>query len=105
MIEVVSPNSATMDRVAKAALYAQADIPFCWRVETVQGIVMHTCRLDQVSGVYVPTGEFPDVLAVGEPWPVEVPRLPKAPQAGTKAHGVTARRGRRWRTAVKGGTR
>ena len=72
-IEVVSSSSVTMDRVAKPEDYAQAGIPCYCRVETIAGFVVHTYQLDQVSAVYVPTGTFSDVLAIGEPWQLEVP--------------------------------
>jgi Uma2 family endonuclease len=72
-IEVVSPGSVTMDRVAKPALYAQAEIPCYWRVETEHGIVVHTHRLKPDAEIYVPTGRFDDVIDVDEPWPIRVP--------------------------------
>jgi hypothetical protein len=34
---------------------------------------VHTYQLDQVSAVYVPTGTFSGVLAIGEPWQLEMP--------------------------------
>jgi Uma2 family endonuclease len=72
-IEIVSPGSVTMDRVAKPALYAQAGIPFYWRVETESGIVVHTHRIKPDVEVYVPTGRFDDVVDIDEPWLIRVP--------------------------------
>jgi len=72
-IEVVSPRSVTLDRVAKPALYAQAGIPFYWRVETKHGIVVHTHRIDPDAEVYVPTGRFDKTIETDEPWPISVP--------------------------------
>ncbi len=72
-VEVVSPGSVTMDRIAKVALYAQAGIPFYWRVETDHAIAVHTHRLDAASGVYVQTGEFAETVQVSEPWPIALP--------------------------------
>ena len=72
-VEIVSPGSVTMDRVAKPALYAQAGIPYYWRVETEGGIVVHTHRLDLSAEVYAPTGSFDKTLEVSEPWPLRVP--------------------------------
>jgi Uma2 family endonuclease len=72
-VEIVSPGSLTMDRVAKPALYAQAGIPYYWRVESDGGIVVHTHRLDPSAEVYVPTGSFDKTLEVAEPWPLRVP--------------------------------
>jgi Uma2 family endonuclease len=72
-VEVVSPGSVTLDRVAKPALYAQAGIPFYWRIETDQGIVVHTHRLDPDAEVYVATGRFDKSIVTDEPWPISVP--------------------------------
>jgi Uma2 family endonuclease len=72
-VEIVSPGSVTMDRVAKPALYAQAGIPYYWRVESDGGIVVHTHRLDPSAEVYVPIGSFDKTLEVAEPWPLRVP--------------------------------
>jgi Uma2 family endonuclease len=72
-VEVVSPGSITMDRVAKPALYAQAGIPFYWRVETEHGIVVHTHELDRDGDVYFATGSFDKVIEIDRPWPVQVP--------------------------------
>jgi Uma2 family endonuclease len=73
VVEIVSPGSVTMDRVAKPALYAQAGIPYYWRVETERGIVVHTHLLKPDPHVYVPTGRFDEVLDVDEPWRIRVP--------------------------------
>lgn len=72
-IEIVSPGSLTMDRVAKPALYAQAGIPFYWRVETEHGIVVHTHELDRDGEVYAPTGVFDKMIEIDRPWPIRVP--------------------------------
>jgi len=70
---IVSPGSVTMDRITKPALYAQAEIPFYWRIETEQGIVVHTHRLDPVAGVYLATGAFEELVETDEPWPIRLP--------------------------------
>lgn len=72
-VEVVSPGSVTMDRVAKPALYAQAGIPYYWRIETQYGIVVHTHRLDPEVEVYRPTGQFDEAIEVDEPWQIRFP--------------------------------
>lgn len=71
--EVVSPTSVTIDRVTKADLYAQAGIPFYWRVETLQGIVVHTHRLDPDAGLYRPAVHSTETLKISEPWEIEFP--------------------------------
>lgn len=72
-IEVVSSGSVTMDRITKPALYAQAGIPCYWRVETADGIAVHTHWLDPGPELYVPIGEFTEAVAVNEPWRIELP--------------------------------
>lgn len=71
--EIVSKNSKAMDRLTKPGLYAQAGIPFYWRVETEGGIVVHTHRIDPTAQVYVPTGEFDQLIELDEPWRIEIP--------------------------------
>jgi len=73
VVEIVSPGSQTMDRFAKPALYAEAGIPFYWRIETVDGIEVHTHRLDVSTGTYVENGLFTTLIDVGEPWPIKIP--------------------------------
>ena len=58
------PGSHTMDRFAKPALYAEAGIPFYWRIETVEGVEVHAHRLDPVVGVYVENGLFTTLIDV-----------------------------------------
>jgi len=70
---IVSPGSQTMDRFAKPALYAEAGIPFYWRIETVDGIEVHTHRLDVTTGTYVENGLFTTLIDIGQPWPIKIP--------------------------------
>ena len=71
-VEVVSPSSRGMDRVAKPGFYAEAKIPFYWRVESENGLVAHTYRLSP-RGMYEKTGEFKSLIAVDEPWEIKIP--------------------------------
>lgn len=72
-VEVVSPGSQSMDRVMKPALYAQAGIPFYWRVEVEDGnVVVYTYRIDAVHEVYQETGRWTKFVDTGEPWPVNL---------------------------------
>jgi Uma2 family endonuclease len=73
VIEIVSPGSQTLDRFAKPALYAEAGIPFFWRIETAEGIEVHTHRLDQTAGRYVETGLFTTIIDIEQPWPIKIP--------------------------------
>ncbi len=72
-VEIVSPTSVGMDRVAKPAFYAGAGIPFYWRIEADGGIVLHTYKIDPINEVYQPTGTFSDVIETSEPWPITIP--------------------------------
>jgi Uma2 family endonuclease len=72
-IEIVSPGSVTMDRITKPALFAQAGVPFYWRIEIEDGIVVHTHQLDSTAEVYRPTGIFTDVIEIDQPWPIRLP--------------------------------
>lgn len=73
-VEIVSPSTRSIDRVLKPALYAQAGIPFYWRVEVEDGgIVVHTHRIDPVDEVYTETGRWTKYVDTGEPFPVNLP--------------------------------
>jgi Uma2 family endonuclease len=71
-VEIVSPGSVTHDRVTKPALYAQAGIPFFWRIETDHGIQVHAHALDPVAGSYLPPKVSTDILDVDQPWPLRL---------------------------------
>jgi Uma2 family endonuclease len=72
-VEIVSPSSEAMDRFMKPTLLAQAGVSCYWRIETRDGVVVHTHRLDPVSELFVPSGEFRDVVEVTEPWELSIP--------------------------------
>jgi Uma2 family endonuclease len=72
-IEIVSDSSQTMDRITKPALYAQAGIPFYWRVETEHGLVVHTHKMDVTDEIYQPTGQFAKIVKIDEPWEITLP--------------------------------
>jgi Uma2 family endonuclease len=72
-VEIVSPGSTAMDRVLKPALYAEAGIPFYWRIETEERLTVHTYGATTSSDLYVPTGEFVDVINTDHPWPMKLP--------------------------------
>ncbi|GGM23511.1 MULTISPECIES: Uma2 family endonuclease [Micromonospora] len=72
-VEIVSPSTRSIDRVLKPTLYAQAGIPFYWRIETESGeLVVHTHRLDPVAEVYAETGRWTKFVDTGEPFPVNL---------------------------------
>lgn len=72
-VEIVSPTSRAMDRVMKPALYAQAGVPFYWRVETEDGIAVHTHRLDPAREMYASTGEYASTIECDDPWSISIP--------------------------------
>ncbi|WP_405100859.1 Uma2 family endonuclease [Micromonospora sp. NBC_01412] len=73
-VEIVSPSTLSIDRVLKPALYAQAGIPYFWRIEVEDdGLVVHTHRIDPVDEVYTETGRWTKVVDTGEPFPVNLP--------------------------------
>ncbi|MEU4338868.1 Uma2 family endonuclease [Micromonospora lupini] len=73
-VEIVSPSTRSIDRVLKPALYAQAGIPFYWRIETEGGALeVVTYRIDAVNEVYTETGRWTKFVDTGEPFPINLP--------------------------------
>ncbi|MEU6115484.1 Uma2 family endonuclease [Streptomyces sp. NPDC047117] len=77
VVEVVSDGSRLQDRVSKPALYAEAGLPFFWRVERGEdGIpVVHEFWLSRASGEYVPAPEHPvhtGKLETDRPFPITI---------------------------------
>lgn len=82
-VEIVSRGSVTMDRITKPALYAQAGIPFYWRIETNDAVLIATHRLDIDAEVYVGTGVHTGAFTLDEPFPLRLPldKLSRRPGA------------------------
>ncbi|WP_433115622.1 hypothetical protein [Micromonospora sp. CA-246542] len=58
----------------KPALYAQAGIPYYWRIETLDGdLEVVTYRIDAVNEVYAETGRWTKFVDTGEPFPINLP--------------------------------
>lgn len=72
-VEIVSPTSTSLDRVLKPRLYAEAGIPYYWRIETEDKLTIACHELDPVNSVYESTGTFDGVLSVTGPWPIRLP--------------------------------
>jgi Uma2 family endonuclease len=72
-VEIVSPSSVSMDRITKPALYAQAGIPFYWRIEAKNGIEVHVGELDPDAGMYRAVGVFDARIRVTQPWAIDIP--------------------------------
>ncbi|TDC42804.1 Uma2 family endonuclease [Micromonospora sp. KC213] len=73
VVEIVSEGSRSIDRVLKPALYAEADIPYFWRIETEAGIVVHAHKLDPVKQIYVEQARMTDGILLPEPWEMDIP--------------------------------
>ncbi|ARF56997.1 Uma2 family endonuclease [Streptomyces gilvosporeus] len=73
-LETVSPDSEERDRRRKPRLYADAGIPYFWRVEADQEYrpVVYTYVLDPAGGAYVPTGVHRDRLALSVPYDIDI---------------------------------
>jgi len=72
-VEIVSPTSQAMDRILKPALYAQAGIPFYWRIEVTDRLSVHAYKAAPSGDVYTHVGEFTEVIELAEPWPITIP--------------------------------
>ncbi len=70
VVEVVSPGSEKTDRFDKPFRYAEAGIPFFWRVER-NPLRVHAYKLD--GGIYKEQAESADELVVDEPFPIRLP--------------------------------
>lgn len=72
-IEVVSPDSEERDRKRKPVLYAEAGIPYFWRVEDVSGkIALYSYELDPATRQFVPVGIFHDRVRLGLPFEIDI---------------------------------
>ena len=72
--EIVSPGSETTDRVVKLDQYANAGIPFYWRVELTPAHipVVYTYLLDPASRRYRDGDVYTGLVKAAVPFPVEV---------------------------------
>ncbi|MBC2905421.1 Uma2 family endonuclease [Streptomyces cupreus] len=72
-IEVVSEDSEDRDREVKPRKYAQAGIPYYWRVEENEGLpVVYVFELDTATQAYGLTGIFHDKLTLSAPFPIDI---------------------------------
>ncbi|WP_245984493.1 Uma2 family endonuclease [Streptomyces tateyamensis] len=76
-VEVVSPGSRSDDRFRKPGLYAEAGIPYFWRVERGTDDLPEVFEfwLDREAGVYTPApggGHHVRTLKTELPFPVEI---------------------------------
>jgi Uma2 family endonuclease len=66
-IEVVSPGSETDDRREKPSEYAEAQIPFYWRVELESELAIHVYQLHLYGHAYSPVAVFKSGQTVDVP--------------------------------------
>ncbi|WP_278263267.1 Uma2 family endonuclease [Nocardia sp. AG03] len=72
-IEVVSPDSVERDRHRKPQLYAEAGIPYLWRVENVDGrAVIYSYQLDPAAGKYSTAGIHHGRMKVDLPFALDL---------------------------------
>ena len=67
VVEIVSPGSVTMDRLAKPVLYAKAGIPAFWQVELERGPTVSAYRLGEGSHALEGSAHSGELLTVA--WP------------------------------------
>ncbi|GGQ36350.1 Uma2 family endonuclease [Streptosporangium pseudovulgare] len=73
VVEVVSPESEDRDRKTKPFRYAEAGIPYFWRVESKDGRpVVYVYELDPATGAYGLTGIHHGRLTVPVPFPIDI---------------------------------
>lgn len=78
-VEIVSPSSSALDRGLKPMVYAEAGIPYSWRVETEPELTVACYRLTPAGG-YEPVGTFDTVVDIGKPWQIKLPLDQLAPR-------------------------
>ncbi|MEU4619497.1 Uma2 family endonuclease [Actinoplanes sp. NPDC023801] len=72
-VEVVSPESLIRDRSRKPQLYAEAGIPYFWRVEAQEGKpVVYAYELDPAKGEYGSLGIFHDRVVLTVPFEIDI---------------------------------
>ena len=72
-VEVAAPTSLRADRYEKPVEYAEAGIPYHWRVEVTSAVPeVHTFELDPASGTYRPTGTVQGTGTAHLTFPVEI---------------------------------
>jgi Uma2 family endonuclease len=75
-VEIVSPGSRSMDRILKPRHYAEYGIPWFWRIETQDGLLITAHEVDAGTGFYTETGKFTDRLTTDAPWPIDIDLAP-----------------------------
>ncbi|WP_433224824.1 Uma2 family endonuclease [Microtetraspora malaysiensis] len=73
VVEVVSPESEVRDRKRKPVLYAEAGIPYFWRVENQKGRpAVYVYEIDPATSACFLTGIHHDRLKVSLPFEIDI---------------------------------
>lgn len=72
VIEVVSPDRAAEDHVAKVADYARAGIEWYWLIDTDPVLSVTVLRLVGATYAEYATASASETLSLGEPFPVRI---------------------------------
>ena len=70
VVEIVSPSTRRRDRFDKPFVYADAGIPYFWRIEQ-NPVHVYAYRLD--NGIYKQQAQSADELVLDEPFPIRLP--------------------------------
>ncbi|WP_308281025.1 Uma2 family endonuclease [Streptomyces monomycini] len=74
-VQVVSPVSGARHRDTKPRTYAEAAIPYFWRVETAGAddhLVAYAFELDPEARAYHPVGTFRERVTLGAPFALDI---------------------------------
>ncbi|WP_063765397.1 Uma2 family endonuclease [Nonomuraea candida] len=69
-VEVVSPSSQTHDRATKVGAYAEAGIPFYWRIEPLEGPTVYVYELGGNSYAGPVAHKAGTTVSLASPFPV-----------------------------------
>jgi Uma2 family endonuclease len=72
VVEVVSPDRAAEDHIAKVADYARAGIEWYWLIDTDPDLSITVLRLVGATYVQHATASADEMLSLGEPFPVRL---------------------------------
>jgi Uma2 family endonuclease len=72
VVEVVSPSTGQRDRYLKPGGYADAGIPYFWRVEQHPRVRVFAYRLSEF-GIYDLMAESTELLELSEPFEIKLP--------------------------------
>jgi Uma2 family endonuclease len=71
-VEVVSPDRAAEDHIAKVADYARAGIEWYWLIDTDPDLTVMVLRLVGTTYVKHATAGAGETLRVSEPFPIQI---------------------------------